>query len=148
MQVVTGFESDSKGEEHPLSPYLRLVDSLDRSSLELVLNSFTRIAKTALREQLPNARYVESKDARDLRPIWVCEWSVALDIPPREKRTKESVEEICGDLKDLVDNVGLSIKSTAGVKWMALIDALSPRIVQVGPQTYRFILKQKWCPNG
>lgn len=149
MQTVTRFDSVSKEEEDPLSDYQRLLESLDRTSLEVVENHFSRISKKSLRGQLTDALYVTSKDAREVRPLWVCEWSVVIDIPELTDRTEEGVKDICLSLKRLVDGVAATVKSSQLKEAkVTFVDSLSTRITQVGPRTLRFILKQKWWPHA
>lgn len=148
MQIVTGFDSSDKRDVGPLDDYRRFVDSLDRRNLEIVDISFVRLAKRELRASLPDASYLEAKNVRDVRPIWVCEWSVVLDIPERDDRTKSQIDDICMALKGLIDEISGTIRRTSGDAPIGFVDPLSSRIVQVGPRSLRFIAKQRWCRNG
>jgi hypothetical protein len=150
MSIVTSFDSsdapdDPKAEE--LAQYTRFLSTLE-STQNGIVDTFTGLTKRSFRAQLPDARYMLAKEAKDLRPFWVSEVSVALDLPV--ERGKSWNEAAASDLLDLVNSLAYLIRNSAGSRVpIILVDSLKAKVTLVAPACLRFILRQKWtCTHG
>lgn len=150
MQIVTGFDSSEPGEtkEEEIERYGRFLLGIRHQSQDAVLNSYTGLSKKSLRRLLPDALYVEAKEARSMRPYWVTEVSVALDL--LEDPPKEWLHAMADTLLNLpVELSQVMQHSTKGKGSLAFVDSLQAKISLVAPTCMRFVLRQKWTvKNG
>jgi hypothetical protein len=145
MQIVTGFDSSEPGEtkEEELERYSKFLLGIRHQSQDSVLNAYTGLSKKSLRRLLHDAIYLEAKEARSMRPYWVSEVSVALDLP--EDPSKPWLHAMADTLLNLPIELSQVMQhSTKGKGSLVFVDSLQARISLVAPTCMRFVLRQKW----
>ena len=139
MRIITGFEDKPfKEDPGPCDEGFAAVFKALSFSHEVAENAFTCVAKKIFRTYTEGGRFVEVKDARELRPTWVAEASVIL---------VNNAEEVT-ELQRLIASLGEAFLATE-ISLVALIEPLKCHIQIVGKRDYKFTIKQIWAPyNG
>ena len=143
MKIITGFE-DKPFVEDPGPGNKGFVDVFKALSLnhEAAENAFTRVAKKAFRKYTKGGKFIEARNARELRPTWVAESSVVFSIDDPDENAYRAMAE---DLQRLVTSLVRAFQVTAEIPHVALIEPLKCRIQMVGKQDCKFTLKQVWA---
>jgi len=152
MRIVTGFSASVEEQEekvsHPLLDYLQTIEALEHD-LTVVGNCFARAAKKTLHGRLPDARLLKSSDSEGHGlPLWVSENSVAFYLNEK-KYYSDDWDSFKTDratkLFELTETLADTIEKASKDRGeLILVDALKLRVLEVGPQMYRFTVKQMW----
>ncbi len=151
MRIVTGFaesfDEQEKEPAHPLIDYLQTIDAIEHN-LDVAGNCLARAAKKTLHVKLPDARLQRSSDAKGGLPLWVSENSIAFELKEKKHYAEDwdlTKEDFAKKLSEIVETLAEVIgKTSKDLGKLILVDALKIRVLAVGPQMYRFVVKQMW----
>lgn len=156
--IVVGFESSSplaEGEEEVQKSYdfVHVAEALAVAhappALHIAENVFARCAKKKLRKVLDEhavgtrmSTYTEYNEP----PLWKVGCSVVIRKGKALAKEEAQVwmEDVAVKLEELVVAVANMVDTMSGPKVIVLMEALQCKITEVGPNVFKFEIKQLW----